>query len=675
MLYQTNRAEKSIFLAKKSETKRNFCNDNEIKTKRSEISLTGFALCGKIETAKGRRTMIYFECKEAAEKLGITTRRIQQMCKKGEIIGAKKDGKAWLVPEDFIAGKQMKKRSVDTLSAVDTLKKPLPIGISDFKKATTEYYYVDKTLLIKDFLDTKPQVSLFTRPRRFGKTLTMDMLRVFFEKTDEDTSRYFKNKKIWACGEAYTSYQGKYPVIFLTFKDVKCRTWKETFDKITKLISIEFLRHSELETSEKLNAYEKSQYKKIAKGVADEIECQMSLQLLSLFLFKHYGKESVIIIDEYDTPIQQGHTCGFYDRTIDFMRSFFSGGLKDNPCLAYGFLTGILRVAKESIFSGLNNLKINSILDDEYSQYFGFTKNEVRELLAYYNYADKYQETCEWYDGYYFGNTEIFNPWSVINYIAGKCYPKAFWLSTGSNDIIGEIVENATDETTENLHKLLVGEKIPTYIDTSVIYPEVNRNPYSIYSFLLVAGYLKIEKTYPQSDGNYMCDVAIPNKEISFVYEKEILSRTGKESIAIAIQQAIFRNDTETLQELLEKFMIESISSFDGANEGFYHGMMLGLCAIVGSRYRVESNRESGLGRFDIALEPINKSIPGFIFEFKQTSDERSLDKFAQKALKQIEEKRYDTQMKSCGTMKVVKIGVAFCGKRVKIVSENDFGE
>ena len=245
MLYQTNRAEKSIFLAKKSETKRNFCNNNEIKTKRSEIGLTGFALCGKIETAKGRRTMIYFECKEAAEKLGITTRRIQQMCKKGEIIGAKKDGKAWLVPEDFIAGKQMKKRSVDALSAVDTLKKPLPIGISDFKKATTEYYYVDKTLLIKDFLDTKPQVSLFTRPRRFGKTLTMDMLRVFFEKTDEDTSRYFKNKKIWACGEAYTSYQGKYPVIFLTFKDVKCRTWKETFDKITKLISIEFLRHSE----------------------------------------------------------------------------------------------------------------------------------------------------------------------------------------------------------------------------------------------------------------------------------------------------------------------------------------------------------------------------------------------------------------------------------------------
>ena len=383
----------------------------------------------------------------------------------------------------------------------------------------------------------------------------------------------------------------------------------------------------------------------------------------------------MIIIDEYDTPIQQAHMCGFYDKTIDFMRAFFSGGLKDNSCLAFGFLTGILRVAKESIFSGLNNLKINSILDDDYCQYFGFTKDEVKELLAYYGYADKYNETFEWYDGYYFGNTEIFNPWSVINYVAGKCYPKAFWLSTGSNDIIGEIVENATKETTENLHKLLIGGKIPTYIDTSVIYPEINKNPYSIYSFLLVAGYLKVEKTYPQGDGNYMCEVAIPNKEITFVYEKEILSRTGKESIAIAIQQAIFQNNTETLRNLLEKFMIESISSFDGATEGFYHGMMLGLCAIVGNRYKVTSNRESGLGRFDIALEPINKSIPGFIFEFKQTKEERSLDKFAQKALAQIDDKKYDTQMKLNGTAKIVKIGVAFCGKRIKILAKNDFYE
>lgn len=473
--------------------------------------------------------MKYFESKEAAKQLGITVRRVQQMCRNKEISGVKKEGKSWLIPESFIQDK------LNAQSVIDTRKMPLPIGVSDFKKATTEYYYVDKTMLIKDFLDAKPQVSLFTRPRRFGKTLTMDMLRVFFEKTDEDTSKYFTNKKIWKCGEMYTSYQGQYPVIFLTFKDVKCLTWEETFDKIRKLISIELLRHNELETSEKLNAYEKSQYKKLAEGNADDIDYQMSLQLLSLFLYKHYSKECVIIIDEYDTPIQQGHTCGFYDRTIDFMRSFFSGGLKDNSCLAYGFLTGILRVAKKSIFSDLYNIQINTILDNEYSQYFGFTKEKVKALLSYYGYADKYDEVSEWYDGYVFGENEIFNPWSVANYVAGNCIPKAYWLSIGSNDIIGEIVESATDETIVNLHKLLNGEKITTYIDTSVIYPEINKNPYSIYSFLLVAGYLKIEKRYPQFDGNYMCEVAIPNKEISFVYEKEILSKSGNESIAITI--------------------------------------------------------------------------------------------------------------------------------------------
>lgn len=610
--------------------------------------------------------MKYFESKEAAKQLGITVRRVQQMCRNKEISGVKKEGKSWMIPESFIQDK------LNAQSVIGSRKLPLPIGVSDFKKATSEYYYVDKTLLIKDFLDTKPQVSLFTRPRRFGKTLTMDMLRVFFEKTNEDTSKYFTNKKIWKCGEMYTSYQGQYPVIFLTFKDVKCLTWEETFDKIRKLISMEFLRHNELETSEKLNAYEKSQYKKLAEGNADDIDYQMSLQLLSLFLYKHYSRECVIIIDEYDTPIQQGHTCGFYDRTIDFMRAFFSGGLKDNSCLAYGFLTGILRVAKESIFSDLYNIKINTILDNEYSQYFGFAKEEVKALLSYYGYADKYDEVSEWYDGYVFGENEIFNPWSVINYVAGNCIPKAYWLSTGSNDIIGEIVESATDETKVNLHKLLNGEKITTYIDTSVIYPEINKNPYSVYSFLLVAGYLKIEKRYPQFDGNYMCEVAIPNKEISFVYEKEILSKSGNESIAITIQQAIFQNDKITLQKALEKFMIESISSFDGATEGFYHGMMLGLCAIVGNKYSITSNRESGLGRFDVALEPINKSIPGFIFEFKHAKNEHRLEQAANNALSQIEDKKYDTKMRSEGITKIVKIGISFSGKHVKLVSEDE---
>lgn len=596
--------------------------------------------------------MEYLSCSDASKAMGFSVRRIQQMCKNGELPGAIKEGRKWLIPDETIHMNHFAKN------------KSLPIGVSDFKLATTGYYYVDKTLMIRDFLDKKPMVSLFTRPRRFGKTLNMDMLRVFFEKTNEDTSVYFKDKQIWQCGDYYTKHQGQYPVIFLTFKDVKSMTWEETFQKIRRLISLEFIRHNELETSSVLTAYEKEQYHLLAKDSGDEVDCQMGLQLLSLLLHKHYGRECIIIIDEYDTPIQQGHTCNFYPEIVNFMRNFFSGGLKDNPHLAFGFLTGILRVAKESIFSGMNNLKTYSILDDGYSSYFGFTEKEVKDMLRYYGKDDKYNELSEWYDGYRFGNIEIFNPWSVINYISDNCFPKAFWQSTGSNEIIGEIIQTATPEITKDLYKLLCGEKIAAYIDTGVIYPEVQNNPYSIYSFLLVAGYLKVANIYPQSDGNFMCDVAIPNKEITFVYEKEVLNRTNQNSLAISISQAIFSKDTQKLQALLEDFMVKSISSIDGANEGFYHGMMLGLCAILGNRYKIRSNRESGLGRFDIQLMPLTKGMPGFIFEFKHTKDEHTdLSALADSALQQIEAKKYDTELRDNGVNSIISIGIAFRGK------------
>jgi len=596
--------------------------------------------------------MKYLSCSDVSKSMGFSIRRIQQMCKNGELPGAIKEGRKWLIPDETIHMNHFAKN------------KSLPIGVSDFKLATTGYYYVDKTLMIRDFLDKKPMVSLFTRPRRFGKTLNMDMLRVFFEKTNEDTSVYFKDKQIWQCGDYYTKHQGQYPVIFLTFKDVKSMTWEETFQKIRRLISLEFIRHNELETSSVLTAYEKGQYHLLAKDSGDEVDCQMGLQLLSLLLHKHYGRECIIIIDEYDTPIQQGHTCNFYPEIVNFMRNFFSGGLKDNPHLAFGFLTGILRVAKESIFSGMNNLKTYSILDDGYSSYFGFTEKEVKDMLQYYGKDDKYNELSEWYDGYRFGNTEIFNPWSVINYISDNCFPKAFWQSTGSNEIIGEIIQTATPEITKDLYKLLCGEKIATYIDTGVIYPEVQNNPYSIYSFLLVAGYLKVANIYPQSDGNFMCDVAIPNKEITFVYEKEVLNRTNQNSLAISISQAIFSKDTQKLQSLLEDFMVKNISSIDGANEGFYHGMMLGLCAILGNRYKIRSNRESGLGRFDIQLMPLAKGMPGFIFEFKHTKDEHTdLSALADSTLQQIEAKKYDTELRDNGVNSIISIGIAFRGK------------
>ena len=278
--------------------------------------------------------MKYISAADAAKKLNITIRRLQQQCAEGKIPGAKKDGRRWLVPQNIIQDS-------------DDQKKPLPIGISDYKIATLDYYYVDKTMLIKDFLDKKPLVSLFTRPRRFGKTLNMDMLRVFFEKTDEDTSVYFSDKAIWSCGKMYTAYQGQYPVIFLSFKDVKCSNWQETYEMITKLIAQEFRRHIELETSEHLNEYEKVQYAELAKGTADSADYQFSLQTLSLLLHKHYGKEAISIIDEYDTPIQQGHTEGFYKEVIEFMRNFFSGVRVSSSCSVQETKAGTSR-ARES---------------------------------------------------------------------------------------------------------------------------------------------------------------------------------------------------------------------------------------------------------------------------------------------------------------------------------------
>lgn len=607
-------------------------------------------------------------CKEMAARWNVTERTISAFCKAGKIPGAVKIGKSWQIPDDAQKPADGRVQSGKYIKRTSNEYKPLPIGISDYIRAQAEYYYVDKTMMIKEFLDQKPLVSLFTRPRRFGKTLNMDMLRVFFEISDEDTCRFFTDKKIWKCGESYRSHQGKYPVIFLTFKDVKFTSWEATRDKIRSLLQEEYGRHENILSGDRLAEYEKEYFIRILDGTASEVDLSSALEKLSKMLTEYYGTAPIIIIDEYDTPIQEGYSQNFYQEIIGFMRNFFSGAFKDNRYLSYGFLTGILRIAQESIFSGLNNLKTNSILDDPFSEYFGFTPDEVKELLQYYGRADKFQEVCDWYDGYRFGNSDIFNPWSVINYVSDNCFPKAFWQSTGSNDIIGEIISAATPEITEGLHKLLCGEKITTYVDTSVIYPEVQSNPFSIYSFLLIAGYLKVAAVYPQFDGNFMCDVAIPNKEIAYVYEKEVLNRTNQNGVAISIQQAIFSGDAVKLQNLLEDFMLHSISSMDSANESFYHGMMLGLCAVLGNRYQVRSNRESGLGRFDIQLTPQVNGLPGFLFEFKHTNDAHAdLDTLADAALRQMDDKKYDTELHSLGVHSIVKIGIAFRGKKAVV--------
>ena len=608
--------------------------------------------------------------KEAASLWDISDRRISELCKQGRIKGAKKNGRKWIMPADVQKPDdgRIKSGAYRKTTAYPTLL-PLPVGVSDYRLATKEYYYVDKTMMIKDIIDEKPMVSLFTRPRRFGKTLNMDMLHTFFEKTDEDTSVYFRDKRIWKQGEKYRQYQGKYPVIFITFKDVKKDTWDKTLDHIIQIIASEYKRHTELANSEKIQ--DKDYYDKIIAGTINRDLFDVSLYMLSKMLHEHYGIAPVVIIDEYDTPIQQGHMLNFYDEVILFMRNLFSGVLKDNRHLSYGFLTGILRLAKESIFSGLNNLTVNSILDNKYSEYFGFTAGEIKEITRYYSCEDQYNEICEWYDGYRFGNTEIFNPWSVLNYFRNGCQAATYWQSTGSNDIIGEILPEIDSETNKKLIDLVDGKNVISAIDTDVVYPQIKNNPSSIFSFLLVAGYLKAVEINRGVISDYMCKIAIPNKEIDFVYRKEILLKMEHmfpTSSVTGIQEALYTADSELLQKHLRDLLLQSASCFDAVGENFYHGFLLGLCAAL-EPYKSTSNRESGNGRYDIQLLPTIKKLPGIIIELKaeKNCSEEDLKALAAAALKQIHDKKYDTELKDAGIDNIIKYGVAFSGKNVAV--------
>ena len=601
---------------------------------------------------------------EAAEKWGVSGSMLSRLCREGRIAFAEKSKGSWMIPEDAQYPERAKVKSGNTL--------PLPVGISDYRKASSEYYYVDKTLMIRDFLEEMPMVMLFTRPRRFGKTLNMDMLRTFFEKTDEDTSVYFINRKIWTCGEKYRKHQGKYPVIFLSFKDVKCATWEETYHMITMLIRMEYRRHAELAGSGNPDS---DFYGKIVRETAGAEDYMLSLMMLSKMLHEYHGVEPIVMIDEYDTPIEQGYLSGFYDSAVLFIRNLFSGVFKDNRHLKHGFLTGILRVAKESIFSGLNNLKINSILESRYSEYFGFTPEEVRKMAADYGAKDKYEEISAWYDGYRFGGTEIFNPWSVINYFSNGNKPGCYWVSTGSNDVIGEMLAHADEQTYRRLQSLIQGEAFTTVVDTGVIYPRIQDNPSSVYSFLLVAGYLNAEEMGVTVSGEVMCRVSLPNREITYVYNKEILSRLGRivsPAVTVSLQEAVFDRDVERLKVCLEKLLRESVSYYDTAAETFYHGLMLGLCAIFSDSYFVTSNRESGDGRYDIQMKPKNKELPGFILELKTEKDcsPSELKKLAQEALKQITDKRYEAAMAAEDVQPIVCYGIAFSGKNTEISCE-----
>ena len=613
----------------------------------------------------------YISSKEAAELLQISTRRAVGLCNDGKFTGAFQQGRNWKIPKEAV----LAYGNIGTPAGVGTSTEllPCPVGTTSFIDIVQHNYYVDKTLLIRDLLDDHAAVTLFTRPRRFGKTLAMDMLKTYFEKAEEDTSVYFQNKKIWSCGTKYREAQGSFPVIALTFKDVKCNDWESSLEMIRIVIRDEFMRHTELYGSDKLNAVEKDYLQKMQNGSLSDVEYTRALLNLSRMLEKHHQTRAVILIDEYDTPIQQGHSHGFYDQVIAFVRNFMSGGLKDNPSLAFGVLTGILRVSKENLFSGLNNPVVNSVLEEKYSEYFGFTSDEVEEMAAYYGASDRMDEIREWYDGYRFGNTEIYNPWSVVNYFYQKCQAKPYWTNTSDNEIVREVLMSLTPEMAENLFSLIQGNTVQTALHMDVIYPQITDGSGSIFSFLMVAGYLKPLNKVQETEFGTFAELALPNKEVRRVYNTEILSwlqGTISGNVMADIEKALYLNDGKKLKEALRKYMVTCISSFDGATEAFYHGMMLGLAAGMSSRYYIRSNRESGDGRFDLALEPRISSLPGIIMEFKAEKDEKNLEASAADAFEQIDSRHYETDMTDHGASEIVKYGIAFAGKHVEIVTE-----
>lgn len=553
-------------------------------------------------------------------------------------------------------------------------KLPMPLGTTDFKRICRENYYVDKTLLIKDLLDQKTNIILFTRPRRFGKTLNMDMLRTFFEKTNEDTSIYFKDKAIWEQGEKYTDEQGKYPVIFLSLKDIKARKWETAYSLLKIIISSEYARHTELQSSNEISEQDYNFYKKIINKNADEADFMFSLQILSKMLYQHHKKAPILIIDEYDTPIQQGFINDYYNDAVEFIRNFFSAALKDNPNITLSIMTGILRVAKESIFSGLNNIRVDSVLDDKFSNYFGFTNDEITSIAEYYGIPEKIEKIKAWYDGYKFGDAEIYNPWSVINYLSNSYKAIPYWSQTSENTIIHEILKKYNEATYKNLYDLLKEDgKVTSIVKTNIIYPRLKEPQTNILGFLLMTGYLKSTKTTINEDGAYICQLNIPDKEIRTVYRDEIISLLNNEigeTTVTELRNALLEKNGEIIKNTLSEFLMRTISYFDGLKENYYHGLMLGLIAIFEYTHTIRSNRESGNGRYDIQLAPKNAAMPGIIIEIKAgdaKDDDNALSNLAQVAFDQIAEKKYDTELLSLGVNIIHKYGIAFANKRVEL--------
>ena len=553
------------------------------------------------------------------------------------------------------------------------MKKKIPIGVSDFKDIIEEdMYFVDKTLLIKELIEDGSRIVLLPRPRRFGKTLNMSMLKYFFEKTDEDKSGVFKHLNIWKHKECVEHYN-KYPVIFITFKDLKAESWEDCYSGLKRIIANEYRRYNHLSKVDILDAFEKKEFKKICELEATKETYQVSFKNLTEYLAKYYGQKPIILIDEYDVPLQSGYVEGYYDEAVSFMRSFLGSALKDNIHLHKGVLTGILKVAKESIFSGLNNLNSCTILNYVYNDHFGFSEEEVFTMLDYYGIKENREDIKRWYNGYLFGENTVYNPWSVISF-ANKWREglKPYWLNTSSNDLVKEILREGNEDIKIDMELLLKGNIIEKQIYEETVMADVQNNSGTIWSLLLFSGYLKVvEKVGEGRKIKYK--LAIPNEEVYSLYEglvRDWFTESISENKYKYMIKALTTGDIETFSDIFQIFILNSMSYFDVNGrepEKVYHAFVLGLLVTLNDRYEVISNGESGYGRYDVMLVPRDIQNLGIIFEFKKKRETEDLEICVQNALKQIEDKKYRQRLIDRGIKNIIDIGIAFDGKKVLI--------
>lgn len=551
---------------------------------------------------------------------------------------------------------------------------PLPVGVDDFEKLRKEqYYYIDKTLFIKDLLDMKGEVNLFTRPRRFGKTLNMSMLRCFFEKDMPGQAELFRGLQIMEAGERYLAFMGRYPVISLSLKSMKQPSCELSFEMLKKEVGSEFARHwRQVEESGKLTQAQKERYLRIRDLRGVESDYADALKFLSECLRISEGERTVILIDEYDVPLENAYFAGSYEKMTGIIRSLFESALKTNDNLAFAVVTGCLRISRESIFTGLNNLEINSITTALYGENFGFTQPEVEALLSFYGLEKNLDTVQQWYDGYKFGNAEVYNPWSVISYVKSCCgdrqaLPRPYWSNTSSNSIVRSLVERADLSVKQEIEALIEGKTITKPIHEDITYEDIDSTQENLWNFLFFTGYLKKISEYQEGENIYI-EMAIPNREVRYIYKTTVLrwfeEKTDKKELT-PLYESILEGDTDRMSRILSENLMETISFYD-YQESYYHGFLAGMLKNIGS-YIVLSNRESGNGRPDILLKYPSVRGKAVILEIKVADTFSGLEEKCDEALRQIEEQEYEESLRQEGYQDILKYGVAFYRKECMV--------